>query len=229
MRQFLRYFWGTIVRPGPTFEALALERGVRWAVALACLPVLQIWGNILLHAAFGHDWLGTRGILPNPTYVGGFGHLQVGLESWVPIFAALMPFLALFGLAFTPGAAHLLSKLWGGKGTFEQMVNTLAFATIVPNLVIGATTEWLFGVPIDLLSGQPYWWTAAMYGKLGPIVGTAWNTYVFGVYIGLQYLWMIVLGSLAIRRVQRVPRWAAVLVMLVLFGATMLVDATFVR
>jgi len=50
---------------------------------------------------------------------------------------------------------------------FEQLVTPLAFATVVPAITIGATSEWLFGVPINLISGHLYWWVAEMSGELG--------------------------------------------------------------
>lgn len=229
MRTLLAYFWGVIVHPGKTFEALATERSVRWAVILACLPVLQVWGNMVLHQLFGYDWLGTRPYITDPTFIAGFGRLVVGLEHWVAIFAALMPLLALLGLVITPGVAQLLSKLWQGQGRFEQMVNTLTFAMTVPNLVIGATSEWLLSIPLSWLFRHDYFWEGAMRGELGPTVAVVWNLYVYGIYITLQYGWMIVLGSLAIRRVQKIPRWAATLTMLVAFVIYFLIASLFVR
>lgn len=229
MRQLIRYFWGTIIRPRTTFEMLAAERTVRWAVMLACLPVLQVWGNMALHAALGLDWLGTRPMLTDPTFVGGFGHLRIGLAHWVPVFAGLMLLLTLFNLVLIPGVAQLMSRLWCGQGTFEQMVNALAFATLVPNLVIAATSEWLFTAPMNLLSGHRYWWVTAMQGGFGPVIGVVWNFYVIGVYVICQYAWAIALGSIAIRRIQRIPTWAATLTMLVSFAASMVLVSTFVR
>jgi hypothetical protein len=229
MRQFIRYFWGTIRRPGPTLEALASERTVRWALVAASLGPLQVWGNMALHTAFGLDWLGTRPDLAEPTFVGGFGYLRIGLASWVPIFAALMPLFFLLSLVIMPGIAQLMSKLWRGQGSFEQMVNVLAFAGAVPSLVIGAASEWLFGVPIDLLSGHGYWWTAAMHGEFGPAVATIWNFYVIGVYTAFQYGWIVALSAIAIRRIQRIPVWAAILISLVGFAVYMLIASVFVR
>ena len=229
MKRFLNYFWGTIVHPSVTFEALAAEQTVRWAFAVASLPVLQIWGNVSIHYLFGLDWLGTKPILLDPTFVAGFGHWRIAAADWVPVFVVLMPFLSLLELVLYAGLAHLLSKLWGGNGTFEQMVNTLAFATIVPSMVVAASSEWIFGVPIDLISGHPYWWNAAMQGEFGPVIGTIWNFYVFGVYLGVQWIWIIVLGSIAIRRIQNIPRWAAILTMLAAFSFSMLLSSVFVR
>jgi hypothetical protein len=229
MRQLSRYFWDTIVRPRTNFDALAAERTVRWAVAAACLPVLQIWGNVTLHAAFGFDWLGTRPLLTDPTFVGGFGHWRVNLVDWVPVFVGLMPLLALLGLVINAGVAHLMCKLWDGQGSFEQMVNALTFASVVPNLLVAGISEWVFGVPMGLITGHPYWWNAAMQGEFGPVVGAVWNFYVLGVYIGLQWAWTIALGSIAIRRVQRIPAWAAVLTMLATFSVSMSLSTVFVR
>jgi hypothetical protein len=229
MRQFARYFWGTIVRPVETLDALGAEHTTRWAVILAGLSLLQGWANIVLHAALGLDWLGTRPILSDPTYVGGFGHLRIDRVDWVPVFAGLLPILDLFALVILPGVAQLMSKAWGGRGSFEQMVASLTFATGVPALVIGATSEWLFSAPMSLLSGHDYWWMAAMGGEFGPLVGAVWNVYVIGIYATLQYVWAITLGALAIHRIQRIPMWASVVTMLVSFGSWMVVVTTFVR
>ncbi|HEX2911751.1 MAG TPA: YIP1 family protein [Chloroflexia bacterium] len=228
-RRFFHFFGGMIVRPGTTVEELAQERTIHWALLAACLPILQVWGNILLHAAFGQDWLGTRGILPDPTFVGAYGQWQVKLADWLPVFAALLPLLGVLGLLIVPGIGQLMSKIWGGKASFEQMVNVLTFAVVVPNIVINGASEWLFGVPIDLLTGHHYWWVAAMNGELGQPTGIIWNIFVFGIYLFGSYAWTVWLGSLAIRRVQRIPLWTAILTMLAAFLVSQFVTATFVR
>lgn len=229
MRQFISFFWGTIRRPAATFEALARERTVRWALIVASLGPLQVWGNMTLHAVFGLDWLGTRPYLSEPTFVGGFGYLRIGLANWVPIFAALLPLFFVLNLVIMPGVAQLMSKLWKGQGSFEQMVNAMAFAGAVPSIVIGAASEWLFGVPVDLLSGHGYWWTAAMHGEFGPTLGAIWNFYVVGVYSTFQYGWIVALGGIAIWRIQRIPAWAAALTSLVAFAIYMFLASVFVR
>lgn len=229
MAQFLRYFWGMAIRPRTTLDALAAQRTVRWGLVAASLGVLQVWGNMALHAAFGLDWLGTRGLLTDPTLVVGFGQVPVRLAAYVPVLAAILPFVTLLATAGSAGLAQLLSKTWRGQGTFEQMVNALGFAMAVPGILIGATTEWIFGVPIDLLTGHKYWWVAAMNGQLGPGVGLAWNVYMFGVYLGVTYLWQAVLVCLVLRRIQRVPVWAAVLAGLAVYLVEMLFWSVFIR
>lgn len=36
------------------------------------------------------------------------------------------------------------------------------------------------------------------------MVATVWNVYVLGAYVGLQYDWIIALGSIAVKRVKRI-------------------------
>lgn len=228
MKPFIAYFWGVIVHPRATFDALAAERTVRWGIPAAFLGTFQVWGNMALHAVFGLNWLGSKPLLADPTFVAGFGYWRVNAADFLPVFAALMPLVSLFGLLVTAGLAHLMSKLWGGHGAFEQMVNTLSFAGAVPMIALGATTEWIFGVPISRLTGEPYWWVDAMQGKFG-IISTIWNIYMWGVYFGLNWVWGIALGSLAIRRVQKIPPWAAVITMVFAFVVVYFLDSAFVR
>jgi hypothetical protein len=185
--------------------------------------------NLGLTILSGSDWLGTRRELPDPTYVGFFGRLPVGIEQWVPIWFTIFPILSLLGLAAGPGLAHILSKLWQGKGTFEGTVNALTLAS-APAILITAGSELLFTVPANLVSGNPYWWVAAMNGEYGPIVSAVWNFYVIGIYSITSDLLTIILGTIAIRCVQSIPWWASALISL--FGHVVWVYgimATFVR
>lgn len=210
------YIWGTIVRPKATFDELARQISIRPAVMLVILTQLLAWLNWLLYLALGHDWLGTRRELPDPTYVGFFGRLPVGVEHYVPIFFFVVgPILALLGPVVVPGLAHVLSKLWRGQGTFEQMVNTLGYAQ-VPSLVIQTFLNdmILSGVPANLLAGHPYAFTAAMNGEFGPLWSTLVWVYMIGVYILGVGVWIVILGTMAIQRIQRIPWWAAAGIML---------------
>ena len=125
---------------------------------------------------------------------------------------------------------HLLCKLWRGQGTFEQMVNTLTYAACVPAILICSLGELIFGVPANLVSGHDYFWTAAMNGEFGALVAAVWNVYVIGVYSIVHDLWIVALGTIAIRRVQRIPWWAAALIMLFAYVLWMYgLMASFVR
>ncbi len=216
LRKFFGYIWGTVVHPKATFDELAQQSSIRPAVMLVLLVQLLGWLNWLLYTIFGYDWLGTRRELPDPTYVGFFGRLPVGVEHYVPIFLWVVgPLLALLGPVVVPGLAHVLSKLWRGQGTFEQMVNTLGYAQ-VPSLLIQSFLNDMVigGVPANLLAGHPYAFTAAMNGEFGPQWSTLFWVYMIGIYIIGTGLWILTLGTIAIRRVQRIPWWAAALIML---------------
>ena len=216
LRKFLGYFWGMLTRPKTTLDELAGQTSIWPAVMLAGLSLVLTWLNLLLFIIFRQDWLGTRRDLLDPTYVGFFGHLPVGLEDYVPIFhLVITPLLSLLGLAILPGLVQVLSKLWHGQGTYEQMVNTLAYAQAPSILIRTILNDMLLGgVPANLLTGHPYAFSGAMNGEFGPAVAAIWWAYMLGVYIVGIDLWIVTLGTVAIRRVQRIPWWAAALVML---------------
>ena len=87
-----------------------------------------------------------------------------------------------------------MRPLRGGQGTYEQLLVPLAFALTVPAVFIRSTSEILFGVPMILLTGHPYWWTAAMYGELGPATSIVWGSFVIGIYSIAHDVWIIALG-----------------------------------
>lgn len=219
-RELWSYFGGMIVRPRATLDRLAQQTVIRPAVLLVAFVMALGWLNLLLFVVFGYDWLGTRRELLDPTYVGFFGQLRVEATHYVPIFNwVVSPLLALLGLAVMPGLAHVLSKLWRGQGTYEQMVNTLVYAQVPSILVRSVINDMLLGgVPANLLTGHPYAFTAAMNGEFGPAMAALWWAYMIGIYIVGIDLWIVVLGTLAIRRVQRIPWWAAALIMLFVYG-----------
>ena len=229
MKQLFGYCWGVIARPRATFDELGRQSSIRPAVMLIIFTLFLAYLNFLLTILTGGDWLGTRCELPNPTYVGFFGRLPVGLENWVPIWFTIFPILSLLGLAAVPGLTQVLSKLWRGRGTFEGTVNALSFAS-VPAILIGSGSELLFTVPANLISGHPYWWAAAMNGEFGSVVAAIWSFYVIGIYSITSDILTVVLGTIAIRRVQGITWWAAALISL--FGHVLWVYgimATFVR
>jgi len=220
LREIWGYFYGMIAHPRATLDDLAQQASIRPAVILVIIGLLLGWLNLLLFAIFGYDWLGTRRELVDPTYIGFFGQLRVGTEHYVPIFSwVISPLLSLLGLAVMPGLAHVLSKLWRGQGTYEQMTNTLAYVQVPSIFFRGILNDMVLGgVPANLLTGHPYAFTAAMNGEFGSVVATLWWVYMMGVYIVGIDLWIVILGTMAIRRVQRIPVWASALIMLFVYG-----------
>jgi hypothetical protein len=212
---FFGYIWGAIVHPKKTFDELAQLTSIRYAVMAIVLVYLLQYLNFLLFTVFGYDWLGTRRELPDPTYVGLFGRMPIGTEQFMNIFFVIIfPLLGVLGPVVIPGLAQVFSKIWRGQGTFEQMVNTLGFAQAPAGLFAVLINDMILGgVPMNLIVGHPYAFTAAMNGEFGALWSTIVWTYVIGVYsIGLS-VWIVTLGTIAIQRVQRIPWWAAALIM----------------
>jgi Yip1 domain len=225
--QVLAYAWGMLAHPRATMDALAAEHSVRLAIVLASLGVLEAWVNNLLFAAFGFDYLGSRPLLSDPTFVGGMGYLRISPDQFRLLFPGFIMLTALYGLLVPTATAQLLSKLWHGRGTFEQMVNILVFAT-TPSLVIAWLSEWLTGVPLNLLTGSAYFYGDAMQGKFRPAVASLWTAYSIAIYV-VPWTWSFVLGVIGIHRVQRVPYWAATVIHFCGFGLNMLLISTFIR
>ena len=219
--------WGMLVHPRKTIDALACEQSVRLAIILAASGVLQAWINNAIFAIFGFDYLGSRPLLSDPTYVGGMGYLRVSPDQFRPLFPLFILLTAIYSVMIPPAAAHLLSKIWHGRGTFEQMLNVLVYAA-TPTLAIAWASEWLTGVPLNVLSGSRYFYTDAMQGNFGPTVAAVWTAYSIAVYV-IPWTWSFVLAVMAIHRVQRVPLWSAVAIQGVAFGLYLLLLSTFIR
>jgi len=215
LRKLFGYIWGVIVHPKATFDELAQLASIRYAVMAIVLVYLLQYLNYLLFTAFGYDWLGTRRELSDPTFVGFFGRISIRVEDYVPVFFfVMMPLMILLGPVIVPGLAQMLSKIWHGQGTFEQMVNTLGFAQAPAALFAVLINDMILGgVPTNLIAGHPYAFTAAMNGEFGAVWSTLIWAYMFGIYIFGMGVWTIVLGTMAIHRAQRIPWWAAALVM----------------
>jgi len=48
MKQFIRYFWGTIAHPRTTFDALATERTVRPEAAIQVIVMLMVTLSLMV-------------------------------------------------------------------------------------------------------------------------------------------------------------------------------------
>ena len=72
--------------------------------------------------------------------------------------------------------------------------------------------------------------TFAQTGEFCPLVQALWWGYMIGVYILAKDAWSVALGALAIHRIQKIPAWAAGIIML--FGYALWyygIAGTFVR
>lgn len=224
------YLWGTIRHPGPTFAELAGERHI----LTGALPILVYFGLALVHGllrnAIHGQQIGSEPMLADPTFVGGFGYLRLSAEAyrrgWATVFVAVM--LPTMWIA-AGGFAYVLSRLWGGKGSFEANLNTIGFAIFVPWLVIQSTSEIIFGIPFNLMFDTAFWWVEAMMGVYGPTVALVWNIFVIGIYSTLTYLWSILLAAAAVRKTNGVSTPAALLTAVISFGLAVFLFSLVVR
>ena len=228
VRQVLHYFWGTVRRPSVTFAALAEKQ----SLFIGAAPMLAYMGLALVHnliqaLLFGE--LGTRPLLADPTFVGGFGYLRITLQEylvWGSVFWVVLNPLLWVVLA---GAAQVLARLWRGQGSFEANLNCLGYAFFVPLILIQSTSEWLFTIPPNLIVGTKFWWVEAMSGVYGPAVALVWNLFTIGIYSVATYTWILMLMVLAIRRTQGLGRLPATVTAVVPFVLALFLFATFVR
>jgi hypothetical protein len=69
-----------------------------------------------------------------------------------------------------------------------------------------------------------------MNGEFGPVVATIWSIYVIGIYSITTDILTVILGTIAIRRVQGIPWRAATLISLFVHVLWVYgIMATFVR
>lgn len=228
-RKFLGYLPGIVRRPFGTLDSLAQERSV-WIgfMPMAIYAGLAIIHWIIFGVLYGWDYLGTKPLLSDPIFVGGFGYWKVKLDQpWmlVPLWCVLNPLI----WVVVAGFAQVITRLWDGKGAFEQGLNTLGFTFFVPLILIQSVSEWIFTIPANTLSGDRYWWVNAMTGGYGPTVSILWNAFVIGIYGIATYTWVIVLSIIAIKRVQRVSYSQAIVAGCFTFFVALFLYSTFVR
>jgi hypothetical protein len=99
----------------------------------------------------------------------------------------------------------------------------------VPWILIQSTSEILFGVPLNLLTGTAFFWSEAMIGRFGPAVSLIWNAFVIGIYSFVTYGWSLALIYLAIRRTQGLSRGKSIVSSLAGFFAVVFLFSIFVR
>jgi len=124
MSSFKDYYLGTLLRPRRTFDALmADERRLRFGL-------LAIAINAVLYT-FVYVFLTIGGGAPS------------GLQPWLAIptdvyysYERFMLAPSMFGCwILSAGVAHLLSKLFSGKGSFEDTLSAFGFAITIASLI----------------------------------------------------------------------------------------------
>jgi hypothetical protein len=102
------------------------------------------------------------------------------------------------------GVAHLLSRLFGGRGTFEDTLSTLGFATAIATLASVA-----HDLPESFLGAIGAINTRAYEVQLNSATPAA---FVLWIFYGLYGVLFVVLYPLAVKAAQRIKTAPAILV-----------------
>jgi hypothetical protein len=169
-------------------------------------------------------------MLPEIVFVGGFGYLVLDQEAYRSGwgFAFILIILPIMWI-LAAGVTQVFSRLWKGKGSFETGLMTASYAIFVPWVLIQSTSEIIFGVPINLLTGTRFFWAEAMLGVFGLQVALIWNAFVYGIYSALTYSWSIALLAIAIRRTQDLDWFKSIFTAIVTFFSVVFLFSIFVR
>lgn len=189
MKTFKDYFIGTLLHPHRTFEALlADERRLKFGLyAISMNAVLYTFVYIFL-------WHG-RGA-PST------------LTPWLAISKDVYYFYNQFILApsmfgcwiLAAGVAHLLSRIFAGKGSFEDTLSVFGFgATIATLFALSHDLTDSFLVAIGLLDAR--WYEVQLNSP------TIWRAILLTLYSIALILLLVLLtkGVFASQRIKRIP------------------------
>jgi hypothetical protein len=193
MNSFGDYYLGTILRPRRTFAALMADpRRLRFGLlALAIGMALYTLVYVFLVAGGGAPssftpWLA----IPRELYYSYNRYI-------------LAP--SMFGCwLLAAGVGQLLSRLFGGQGTFEDMLSVFGFG-----ISIALLASVLHDLPDSFLGAIGLLDLAAYEVVLNS--PTIWRVILLTLY-SLSFLWFIVLFSLGVSAAQRIRRGPAILV-----------------
>ena len=229
-RRIWQAFWGTLLHPSRTFRELSQETNLLVGAAPFLIWLALAFFNSLLRTAFHGPQIGTEPMLNKIVFVGGFGYLVLDQEAyrsgWGTAFILIiLPIMWILAA----GIVQVFSRHWKGKGSFENGLMPVSYAIFVPWVLIQSTSEIIFGVPINLLTGTKFFWAEAMIGEFGPQVTLIWNAFVYGIYSTLTYGWSIALLAIAVQRTQGLSWPKSIITAIIAFFAVVFLFSIFVR
>jgi hypothetical protein len=190
---FASCYLSTLLRPRRTFDALMKDprRLSFGALALTICAVLYTFVYIFLSIGGGAP-LGFKPFLAIPTDV------YYRFNVWI-----LFP--SMFGCwILAAGVAHLLSKPFGGRGTFDDTLSTLGFS-----ISIACLASLLHDLPSSVLGAVGLldlrWYDVALNSA------TIWRT-VLWIFYGLYLVLFLVLFPKAVGASQRIRGGPAILI-----------------
>jgi hypothetical protein len=203
MRIRLFFYAGQfIVRPRYAADRIAEDRAGVWAGLWLALLFLSAYSlTVLIYYLLGHQ--------PQAA-----GFLAVSRERWYLVQTFTTIPVGLAGFLSMAALAHLLSRAWGGKGSFEGTFAGQMYANILPCALFMLGPELLLAPPL----------MAAGY------TGVPWPEWVelLRVFI-LPLPWIYALAVLALARGQKIPWPRALLIVPVAWIPNALLMAVFIR
>jgi hypothetical protein len=188
IRSFLAYLLGVIFRPLTTFQKLLADRQ-RLTYGWSALLLIGVLYTLVTSLLWIHR---------NPVSLEPF--LRIPTEQyyyWLQFFC-----LAVYVTSGILAAAimHLLSKVFHGQGSFEDTLALVGMgtaaatlATLIPDVITSVLA--VMGVMADAFARPPGFWQIVTWG-----------------YLALYVLLFVVLYPAAVRAVQKIQVWQAVLV-----------------
>jgi hypothetical protein len=210
MKTFKDYYFGVILRPRSTFEALMADRR-RLIFGLLALSI-----NIVLYTLV-YIFLWSRHGAPS------------SFTPWLAIPKDVYYYYDQFMLApsmlaaalLAAGVAQLLSRLFKGKGSFEDTLSAFGFAIAIACLAsLAHDLPDSFLGAIGLLDLR--WYEVALNSP------TIWRTILLTLY-SLSILWFMVLFPIGVGAAQRIKRGPALFVGLAAYFVYQLVFLIFNR
>jgi hypothetical protein len=210
MKSFWHYYLGVILRPRRTFDALMNDsRRLKFGLlALSINAVLYTLVYIFLSAGGGAPssftpWLA----IPKDVYYyyNRFLLAPSMFGGWVLV----------------AGIAHLLSRPFSGKGSFEDTLSVFGFGISIASLasLLHDLPDSFLGA-IGVLNLREY--------EVALNSATIWRTILFTLY-GLSIVWYLVLFPKGVGAAQRIGRGPAVFVGVLAFLVYFIVFVTFNR
>jgi hypothetical protein len=193
LKSFKDYYLGTIFRPRRTFDAL-LADGRRLRYGLLALSL-----NALLYTLV-YVFLSMGGGAPSSVTP----WLAIPSEVYYQYNRFLLAPSMFMCWILAAGVAQLLSRLFSGKGSFEDTLSVLGFG-----ISIACLASLLHDLPDSFLGAIGILNLRAYEVALNS--PTIWRTILLTLY-GLSAIWFIVLFPKGIGAAQRIRRGPAVLV-----------------
>ncbi len=192
LKSFKDYYLGVILRPRSTFQALASDpRRLRFGL-LALLSNMALYTLVYIFLAAG----------------GGAPTIPPWLAIPKEVFYSYDRFIlapSMFGCCVLAAAlAQLLSRLFHGRGSFEDTLAAFGFAT-----AIACLASLLHDLPDSFLGAIGVLDLRAYEVALNS--PTIWRVILLTLY-GLSILWFLVLYPLGLRAAQRLKTAPAILI-----------------